>query len=279
MTKFNRTSSVSGQNILCLAVDRWNADFLGAYGNAWVETPAFDALAAESVLFDSFFATSLDLETLYRAFWRGESPARVVASTAADAAPPSIFRLLKEKGYRTFVVSDDETVALHPAVEDEFCDGRFFLGSPDAALPAETLEETQFFRNFEELARFLAKLEDDAKCAKDENGGDAAPWFVWAHFSGWNERWDFPLELRERFQEDEDDPAPYSATLVPYWPLEEGAKSAKRGARVDENAVVEAALARAAAILDADAEKPRPPSLTGRGASAPAGLDDIDLIF
>jgi len=289
MTNFNRTPSVSGKNILCLAVDRLNADFLGAYGNAWIETPAFDALAAESVLFDSFFATSLDLETLYRAFWRGESPARVVASlddetaneesngaqttdaeaeATADgsnaalngakpddfnaAAPPSIFRLLKEKGYRTFVVSDDETVALHPAVEDEFCDGRFFLGSPDAALPAETLEETQFFRNFEELARFLAKLEDDAKCAKEENGGDAAPWFVWAHFSGWNERWDFPLELRERFQEDEDDPAPYAATLVPYWPLEEGAKSAKRGARVDENAVVEAALARAAAILDAE---------------------------
>lgn len=277
----NRPPHISGKNILCLAIDRLNADFLGAYGNAWVETPAFDALAAESVLFDSFFATSLDLETLYRAFWRGESPARVVAATddettneesseaettvdrsndalngakpgdfnAADAAPPSIFRLLKEKGYRTFVVSDDETVALHPAVEDEFCDGRFFLGSPDAALPAETLEETQFFRNFEELARFLAKLEDDAKCA---DGGDSAPWFVWAHFSGWNERWDFPLELRERFQEDEDDPAPYSATLVPYWPLEEGAKSAKRGARVAENAVVEAALARAAAILDAE---------------------------
>lgn len=279
MNTSNRISTVSGKNILCLAVDRLNADFLGAYGNAWVETPAFDALAAESVVFDSFFATSLDLETLYRAFWRGESPARVLASlddesanetsdepndalngansgdfNAANAAPPSIFRLLKEKGYRTFVVSDDETVALHPAVEDEYCDGRFFLGSPDAALPAETLEETRFFRNFEELARFLAKLEDDAKCAKDENGGDAAPWFVWAHFSGWNERWDFPLELRERFQEDEDDPEPYSATLVPYWPLEESAKSAKRGARVNENAVVEAALARAAAILDADAE-------------------------
>ncbi len=268
MTNFNRTSSVSGKNILCLAIDRWNADFLGAYGNAWVETPAFDALAAESVLFDSFFATSLDLETLYRAFWRGESPTRVVASTAADAAPPSIFRLLKEKGYRTFVVSDDETVALHPAVEDEFCDGRFFLGSPDATLPAETLEETQFFRNFEELARFLAKLEDDAKCAKAENGGDAAPWFVWAHFSGWNERWDFPLELRERFQEDEDDPAPYSATLVPYWPLEEGAKSAKRGARVDKNAVVEAALARAAAILDADAE-----NNASNGAPLPAEVE------
>jgi hypothetical protein len=199
MNNPTRTPHISGKNILCLAIDRLNADFLGAYGNAWVETPAFDALAAESVLFDSFFATSLDLETLYRAFWHGESPARVLASAdeetnedgetlnAAESgdlppssvAPPSIFRLLKEKGYRTFVVSDDETVALHPAVEDEFCDGRFFLGSPDAALPAETLEETQFFRNFEELARFLAKLEDDAKCA---DGGDAAPWFVWRTF-------------------------------------------------------------------------------------------------
>ena len=77
----NRPPHISGKNILCLAIDRLNADFLGAYGNAWVETPAFDALAAESVLFDSFFATSLDLETLYRAFWRGESPARVVAAT------------------------------------------------------------------------------------------------------------------------------------------------------------------------------------------------------
>ncbi len=256
MNNSNKTPHISGKNILCLAVDRLNADFLGAYGNSWVETPAFDALAAESVLFDSFFATSLDLETLYRAFWRGESPAQVVDSgsdgddfndSAADS--PSIFRLLKEKGYRTFVVSDDESVALHSAVEDEFCDGRFFLGSPDAALPAETLEETRFFRNFEELARFLAKLEDEAK---RENGGDAAPWFVWAHFSGWNGRWDFPLELRERFQEDEDDPAPYAATLVPYWPLEEPAKSAKRNARARENAVADAALARAAAILAAE---------------------------
>ncbi len=297
MNNSPQTPPISGKNILCLAVDRLNADFLGAYGNAWVETPAFDALAAESILFDSFFGTSLDLETLYRAFWRGESPARVLASTDAEtpdepettvdepnnalnsansvdfnapnAAPPSIFRLLKEKGYRTFVVSDDETVALHPAVEDEFCDGRFFLGSPDAALPAETLEETRFFRNFEELARFLAKLEDDAKCAKDENGGDAAPWFVWAHFSGWNERWDFPLELRERFQEDEDDPAPYSATLVPYWPLEESAKSAKRNVRVNENALVEAALARAAAILDADAEN----DASASAASLPAEVE------
>ena len=62
------------RNILCLTVDRLNADFLGAYGNTWIETPAFDALAAESVLFDSFYATSLDLATLFRAFWRGESP-------------------------------------------------------------------------------------------------------------------------------------------------------------------------------------------------------------
>ncbi len=236
---------VSGKNVLCLAVDRLNADFLGAFGNGWIETTSFDALAAESIVFDSFFATSLDLETLYRAFWRGENPTRIDAAnfdddsnakTAPGAAVKldanvpnaSLFRILKEKGYRTFVVSDVESVALHPAIDDDFCDGRFYLDAPDAELPAETLEETRFFRNFEELARFLARLEDDAKTA-EKAGKTAPPWFVWAHFSGWADRWDFPLENRERFREDEDDPEPYSATLVPFWRRDDETAK-KRGA-------------------------------------------------
>ena len=88
------------RNILCLTVDRLNADFLGAYGNTWIETPAFDALAAESVLFDSFYGTSLDLSTLFRAFWRGESPREIVDELREDddpAAPGSLFRALKEQ--------------------------------------------------------------------------------------------------------------------------------------------------------------------------------------
>ena len=105
-----RLSSKTPTNVLCLAVDRLNADFLGAYGNTWIESPAFNALASSSVLFDSYYATSLDLRALYRAFWRGESPAtfRVDQNASESDAPISLFRALKERGYRTFVVSDVE---------------------------------------------------------------------------------------------------------------------------------------------------------------------------
>ena len=141
---------------LCLTVDRLNADFLGAYGNTWIETPAFDALAAESVLFDSFYATSLDLATLFRAFWRGESPREIVDELREEdepTAPCSLFRALKEQGYRAYVVSDAREIAVHPAVEGDFCDGRFFLGEPDAAEPAAALDETKFYHRTPEQSR------------------------------------------------------------------------------------------------------------------------------
>ncbi|MBR5758945.1 MAG: sulfatase-like hydrolase/transferase, partial [Thermoguttaceae bacterium] len=144
-----RLSSKTPTNVLCLAVDRLNADFLGAYGNTWIESPAFNALASSSVLFDSYYATSLDLRALYRAFWRGESPAtfRVDQNASESDAPISLFRALKERGYRTFVVSDVEEITLHEAIDDDYCDGRFFLDVPNAQEPVEALESTRFFRN------------------------------------------------------------------------------------------------------------------------------------
>lgn len=209
-----RQAANAPRNILCLAIDRLNADFLGAYGNTWIESPAFDALAAESVLFDSYYATSLDLPTLYRAFWRGESPVDVRKDEKAPeaGAPDSLFRALKEQGYRTFVVSDSEEITLHDAVDSDYCDERYYLGAPAAQEPVEQVEETKFFRNFEALARFIAKLEDESEL------GESAPWFVWAHFSGWNNFWDWSLERRERYREYEEDPEPYAGTTPPYFP-------------------------------------------------------------
>lgn len=208
-----KTTASAPKNILCLAFDRLNADFLGAYGNMWIETPAFDSLAAESILFDSYFATSLDLSTLYRAFWRGEAPYMIDESdsSSAQSSSVSLFRALKERGYRTYVVSDAEEATLHTAIDDDYCDGRFYLGAPDSESPAETLEETKFFRNFEELARFIAKLEDESEFT------ESSPWFVWAHFSGWNNIWDFPLKNREYYREDEEDPAPYGEVTPPFF--------------------------------------------------------------
>ena len=210
-------------NVLCLTIDRLNSDALGAYGATWLDTPGFDALAAESVLFDSFYATSLDLDALLRAFWRGESPSRFVASDEPPEAE-SLFRVMKRRGYRTFLLSDDERVALSPSVDSDDCDERFLLDRVRPDAPVENLDQTAFFKNFEELARFLVGLNDAQRI-------DApAPWFVWAHFSGWNDAWDFPMERREQFREivrnsetddlipEESDPKSYSAIEPPYLP-------------------------------------------------------------
>ncbi len=222
-TRFSHKRVVAAKNILCLAVDRLNSDYLGAYGNAWIGSPAFDRLASESILFDSYYATSLDLPTLCRAFWRGESPATIQGVPGeGEDVPKSLFRILKEKGYKTYVVSDSEEVALSSAIEDDYCDGRFYLGAPDAEKPAQSIADAKFFLNFEQLAKFIAKLEDKAE------QGDETPWFVWTHFSGWNKLWDFPLEARERYREDETDPAPYSGIKPPYFPSTAQNKSRKR---------------------------------------------------
>jgi arylsulfatase A-like enzyme len=43
-------------NVLVVAAHGLGCHWLGPYGNAWVATPAFDALACESILFDRHFA-------------------------------------------------------------------------------------------------------------------------------------------------------------------------------------------------------------------------------
>ena len=35
------------RNMLCIAIDRLNSDFLGAYGSSLLQTAAFDEFAAE----------------------------------------------------------------------------------------------------------------------------------------------------------------------------------------------------------------------------------------
>ena len=43
-------------NVLVVAAHGLNCHWLGPYGNAWVATPAADALACEAVVFDRHFA-------------------------------------------------------------------------------------------------------------------------------------------------------------------------------------------------------------------------------
>ena len=96
-------------NAICLVIDRLHRGFLGAYGNTWVETPAFDRLAAESFAFDQMLIDSPRLGPLYRSYWQG------LHALAPDVeGRASLPALLREPGVRSTLMTDDRAVREHP---------------------------------------------------------------------------------------------------------------------------------------------------------------------
>ncbi len=79
-------------NTVVLAAHGLNCHWLGPYGNEWVDTPGFNALACESVVFDRHFATD-------------PSPAGF-----ANALPTEALRALRAAGVFALRVDDRKTL-------------------------------------------------------------------------------------------------------------------------------------------------------------------------
>lgn len=208
-------------NLICLWTDRLHIGYLGAYGNSWVRTPNFDALAAESVLFDRYFASSLELAPLYRAFWEGEDPLSPEPAAGAnrpsspkkhgliahlwkkEKTPPArLLAELENAGYRTVFLTDDAAAAA-------LAEGAGFsktLLLPPAAAMAGSLEETAFYAAMTRAASAAERL-----------SRSKTPFLLWIHLRGWGGVWDFPMEMREEAREDDDDPPPYDAADPPFF--------------------------------------------------------------
>lgn len=166
---------------VCISFDRLHLGFLGAYGNTWIRTPSFDELAANSVLFDRFYANSLDLAAIFESIW-GELPENLSAS-----------------GVKTILLSDESEVAHHR------CASGFselvLIDEPSPVAPPRKPEDTRFYKMFANALELLEEAE--------------RPFFLWVHLRGFGGPWDFPYKYRLEYRE-EDDPEPYSATAVPW---------------------------------------------------------------
>ena len=46
-------------NVIVVVCNSLHLGFLGAYGNAWIDTPSLDRLASEGVVFDHHFPENL----------------------------------------------------------------------------------------------------------------------------------------------------------------------------------------------------------------------------
>lgn len=183
---------IPAKNAVIWSLDGLSAAALGPYGNTWLETPAFNRLASESILYQNALADSADLATVFRSYWTG-----VHAASAHEN--PALAEELLRAGISSHLMSDDKNISEiagtcgFPEVE--------LLATPHPEDHASTVEETH-------LAGVLATaLEwiDEALATSSKPG------LFWLHSSSLTHCWDAPLELRQALADEEDPDVP---TLV-----------------------------------------------------------------
>ncbi|MEN6450018.1 MAG: sulfatase-like hydrolase/transferase [Thermoguttaceae bacterium] len=181
-------------NAVCLVIDRLHAGYVGAYGNTWIETPALDRLASESLVLDQAIIDSPDLERLYRSCWQGW---HALGRQSPPASRPSLAALLRESGVATTLLTDDPQVARHPLAADfaELVE----IDPPWQPETASDVEQTHFGRCFVEMIERIQAAR--------------GPFLLWCHLAGLGTTWDAPLSFREAYQEQGDPPPPDSADV------------------------------------------------------------------
>lgn len=191
--------NASSRNAIVIVIDRLGSGFLGPYGNTWLETPATNQLASESVLFEHAFADSSELELLYRSYWAG-----VHAMCGTNRPEFSLAKLIERGGLQATLLTDDKSLLEHPLAEGFGEQISLAQASPDSL--AQSIEETRFAQ------LTLAAIERLAD-AKE-------PGLLWLHSQGMNGPWDAPADIAERFR-DEDDPEAYADIVPPRFKLEQ----------------------------------------------------------
>ena len=93
-----------------LVIDGLGAGHVGPYGNTWIDTPAFNCLATESLLAERAWSTFPTPEDCYQALWRG---ANAFGCPAAPFAESSLLNLLDQRGVATKLCTDDPTLIDH----------------------------------------------------------------------------------------------------------------------------------------------------------------------
>jgi len=181
-------------NAICLVVDRLHAGYVGAYGNAWVETPALDRLASQAMVFDQALIDSPRLESLCRSYWQGW---HALCPGEPPEARPSLAALLREASVTTALLTDEPRVARHPLAVD--FDDLIEIDPPWQPHSAVDIEQTHFARCFVQVLDWLESA--------------PAPFMLWGHLGGLGTTWDAPLTFRQAYCEEGDPPPPLVADV------------------------------------------------------------------
>lgn len=167
------------RNAVVLVIDQLGANLLGAYGSTLFETPNFNRLAAESLLFDQAIAASPNLMQAYDQYW-GDSNGKNWLETIGEAGCSSV------------LLSDAPELLTHDS--SKYFDRILPLEEWNNDRPADGMEQTELAHFFAQAAQAITSL---------ENGS-----CLWLHSRGLSGAWDAPLELRNHLANSEDPEPP-----------------------------------------------------------------------
>ncbi len=94
-------------NILLITMDTTRADFLGCYGNSWIQTPVLDRLASEGILFERAYTASYHTNPSHVSILTSLSPFAhgVLGNEHKLPGPfPGLPQILKECGYTNLAI-------------------------------------------------------------------------------------------------------------------------------------------------------------------------------
>lgn len=122
-----RTRAAShGPNVLVIVLDSLRHDYVGAYGNTWIRTPAIDALAKESLRFTRAFPEAMPTVPARRSLmmgrrvypWHDWRPTRNLPGspgwTGLSADTTTWLKSLRRHGYWTGYVTDNPFLGFSP---------------------------------------------------------------------------------------------------------------------------------------------------------------------
>src|SRR5215475_3007457 len=142
-------------NVICIAIDRLSAGYLGAYGNTWVSTPAIDRLTAQSFVLDRAVIDSPQLDLIYRSLWLG---LHALCPAEFESQRESLPLIFSRAGWHTALITDESSVANHP-LASAFAER--ILIEQEAANSGDERNRAQVTATASEtnLAEFLASAE------------------------------------------------------------------------------------------------------------------------
>ncbi len=192
-------------NVFLITLDTTRADHLGCYGNADIETPSFDALAAAGIRYDSAFTPVPITLPAHTSILTGTYPVyhgvRENAGFYVPSSARTLAEILLEEGYDTAAF-----VGAFPLDSQTGIDQGFEVYDDNYPSSLDKTTHPQLRRFFDE--RPAADVSRAALAWLDRRQGDG-PFFLWTHYFDPHQPLLPPSPYRERYPD-----SPYDAEIA-----------------------------------------------------------------